>query len=49
MNRKTFALALLVVLLAHPAFGLLRVGSRRWANEQTGTLATLGQAVQVAL
>lgn len=49
MNKKTFDLALLVVLLAHPAFGLLKVASRRWANEQTGTLATIGNAVETAL
>lgn len=49
MNKKTFDLALLVVLLAHPAFGLVRIASRRWTNETTGTLSTIGQAVQVAL
>jgi len=42
-------LALLVVVLAHPAIGLLRVASRRWINETTGALSTVGQAVQVAL
>lgn len=49
MNKKTFDLALIVVLLAKPAFGLLRIGSRRWANEQNGTLATIGEAVNTAL
>jgi hypothetical protein len=49
VNKKTFDLALIVVLLAKPAFGLLRIGSRRWTNEQTGTLATIGAAVNTAL
>lgn len=49
MNKKTFDLALIVVLLAKPAFGLLRVASRRWASEQTGPLASVGEAVNVAL
>lgn len=49
MNKKTFDLALIVVLLAKPAFGLLRVGSRRWTNEKTGTLATVGAAINTAL
>ena len=49
MTKKTFDLALLVVLLAHPAVGLLRMASRRWAAESTGPLSTVGNAVQVAL
>lgn len=49
MTKKTFDLALLVVLLAHPAVGLLRMGSRRWVVETSGPLNTLGRAVQVAL
>ena len=49
MNKKSFDLALLVVLLAHPAFGLLRSASRRWVSDDTGALSTIGQAVQVAL
>ena len=49
MNRKNFDLALLVVLLAHPAFGLLKVAARRWTNEGTGPLSTIGAAVEVAL
>lgn len=49
MNRKNFDLALLVFLLAHPAFGLLKVAARRWTNEGTGPLSTLGAAVEVAL
>lgn len=49
MNRRTFDLALLVVILAHPALGLVRIASRRWANEQTGTLARVGDAINVGL
>lgn len=50
MNKKTFDLALLVVLLAHPAFGLVKMSARRWVAENTsGPLDTLGRAIQVAL
>lgn len=49
MTKKTFDLALLVVLLAHPAFGLVRMASRRWISESDGSMATIGQAVAVAL
>lgn len=49
MNRRTFDLALIVVLLAKPAVGLLKMSARRWASEQSGTLSTVGQAVDVAL
>jgi hypothetical protein len=49
MTKKNFDLALLVVLLAHPAFGLVRIASRRWVTETSGPLNTIGQAVQVAL
>jgi hypothetical protein len=47
MNRRTFDLALLVVVLAHPAMGLLRISSRRWANETNGPLARVGEAINV--
>jgi len=49
VNKKTFDLALIVVLLAKPAFGLLKMSSRRWVNEQTGKLATVGEAINTAL
>lgn len=49
MNRRTFDLALLVVILSHPALGMVRIASRRWANEQTGTLAKIGDAINVGL
>ena len=49
MTKKTFDLALLVVLLAHPAVGLLRLAGRRWSKETNGALAIVGDAVQVAL
>ena len=51
MNKKTFDLALLVVLLANPAFGLLKMSARRWVSDgnTTGPLDTLGRAIQVAL
>jgi hypothetical protein len=49
MNRRTFDLALIVVILAHPAMALVRIGSRRWVNEQTGTLAKIGDAINVGM
>ena len=49
MTKKTFDLALLVVLLAHPALGLVRSAARRWTSDDTGALSTIGQAVAVAL
>jgi hypothetical protein len=49
MNRRTFDLALLVVILVHPAMGLWRIGSRRWVNEQSGTLAKIGDAINIGM
>lgn len=49
MTKKTFDLALLVVLLSKPAFGLVKMASRRWVNETTGPINTIGQAAQMAL
>ena len=49
MTKKNFDLALLVVLLAKPAFGLVKIASRRWVSESTGPLSTVGNAVSVAL
>lgn len=49
MNRRTFDLALIVVLLAKPAFGLVKMSARRWASEQSGPMSLVGQAVDVAL
>ena len=49
MTKRTFDLALLVVILAHPAVGLVKIASRRWASETTGPLSTIGSAVEVAL
>ena len=46
-----FDLVILTIVLAHPAFGLLRMASRRWSKESNegSALETLGDAVQVAL
>jgi hypothetical protein len=49
MNRRTFDLALIVVILANPAMGLARIASRRWANETPGPLAKIGDAINVGL
>lgn len=50
-TKRAFDLTLLVIILAHPAFGLLRMASRRWSKESNegSALETLGDAVQVAL
>jgi hypothetical protein len=49
MNRKVFDLVLVTVLLSKPAFGLVKMAARRWVREESGPLATAGQAVVVAL
>lgn len=49
MTKRSFDLALLVVLLSKPAFGLVKMASRRWSVESSGPLSTVGNAVQVAL
>jgi hypothetical protein len=49
LTKRGFDVTLLMILLAHPAFGLLRMSSRRWVNELDGPLATVGNAVQVSL
>jgi hypothetical protein len=49
VNRRNFDLALLVVILSHPAIGLVKIASRRWANEQNGALAKIGDAINVGL
>ena len=48
-SKKIFDLVLIVVLLAKPAIGLLKMGARRWSNESNGALGVLGDAVQVGL
>lgn len=49
MTKKNFDLALLIVLLAHPAFGVVKMASRRWARETSGPLQTVGTAAQIIL
>lgn len=49
VTKKTFDLALLVVLLAHPAFGILAMASKRWVTESSGPIGTVGQASQIML
>jgi len=49
VTKRNFDLALLVVLLAHPAVGLVKMASRRWVAETSGPLSTVGNAIQVAL
>lgn len=49
MNRKTFDLIVLVGLLMKPAVGLVKMAAPRWSKESQGAMATIGDAVQVAL
>ncbi len=48
-TKRVFDLTLLTILLAHPAFGLLRMAARRWQTEGDGPLSVVGDAVSVAL
>ena len=48
-TKKTFDLVVITALLLHPAVGLLKMASRRWASEGHGSLSTIGAAVGVAL
>jgi hypothetical protein len=49
-SKKTFDLVLIVVLLAKPAVGLLKMAGRRWSQESESTpLRVLGDAVQAGL
>ena len=48
-TKKTFDLVVITALLLHPAVGLVRMASRRWAVEGSGPLSTIGSAVGVAL
>lgn len=49
MNRRTFDLIILMVILVQPAKGLVKIAARRWSQESTGPMGTIGDAVQVAL
>ena len=48
-NKRAFDLTLLVVLLSKPAFGLVRMASRRWSNDDSGALGLVGDMVKVSL
>lgn len=48
-TKKVFDLVLITSLLLHPAVGLIKMSARRWSKESTGALATVGDAVAVAL
>ncbi len=49
MNRRTFDLIILTVILVQPAKGLVKIAARRWSQDSTGPMGTIGDAVQVAL
>jgi len=49
VSKKGFDLIVITALLLHPAVGLVKMASRRWANENTGVSSTIGQALQIGL
>ena len=48
-TKRIFDLTLLTVLLAKPAFGIVKMAARRWTQESDGVMGTVGGAVKVAL
>jgi hypothetical protein len=49
VNRRTFDLIVLTVILLRPAEGLVKMAARRWSQESNGAMGTVGDAIQVAL
>jgi hypothetical protein len=49
VNRRTFDLIVLTIILMKPAEGLLKMASRRWCRESDGPMGVIGDAVQMAL
>ena len=47
-TKRMFDLALLVVVLAKPAEGLLKIAARRWTREKSGAVQLVGQMVEVS-
>lgn len=48
-TKRIFDLVVITGLLLHPAVGLLKMSSRRWARENAGVSGKVGQALVVAL
>ena len=48
-SKRIFDLVVITSLLLHPALGLVRMASRRWTTQNTGSVATIGEALVVAL
>lgn len=49
MNRRVFDGIVLTALLLHGALILPRMAARRWVREETGSLRTAGQVVQIGV
>ena len=49
MNRRIFDGVVLTALLLHGALIVPRMAARRWTREETGSLRTAGQDVQIGL
>lgn len=47
-TKRMFDLALLVVVLAKPAEGLLKIAARRWTRETSGPTKLIGEMVEVS-
>jgi len=48
-TKRIFDLVIITSLLLHPAVGLLKMSARRQAREGEGVMATVGEALVVAL
>jgi hypothetical protein len=49
VNRGIFRGIVLVILLAHPVIGLLRIDAKRWSKESDGPMGVIGDAIQMSL
>lgn len=47
-TKRVFDLVIVCGLLLPPAWGLVRLASRRWVRESTGIMTTLGSATQLS-
>ena len=49
MTRRMFDLIILTVILVEPAKALVKMGARRWSQDSSGPMGTIGDAVQIGL
>lgn len=48
-NKRVFDLIIATGVLLIPAFGLLRMGAKRWTSESTGPMQDVGAGVQLVI